>query len=80
MPILLCISIAVFYITERLSSVGLTHVLQMHTVDFVSLRMSVAWHISMHMFVQVQACTCASMLSVNAPHVYALRSRSFEVR
>ena len=41
-----------------------------------------AWRerISVRMFVQVQASTCTSMLSGNAPHAYASRSRSFEVR
>ena len=36
-----------------------------------------AWHeyTSVHMFVQVQACTCTSTLSDNAPHAYASRSR-----
>ena len=35
-----------------------------------------AWceRISVHMFVQVQACNCTSTLSVNAPHAYASHS------
>ena len=39
------------------------------TVDFTSLRMSVAC-ISVHMFVQVQTCTCTTTLSGNAPHAH----------
>ena len=49
-------------------------------VLLISPHFECAWRerISVCMFVQVQACTCTSMLSSNAPHAYA--SRSFEVR
>ena len=47
-----------------------------------SPRFERAWceHISMCMFVQVQPCTCTSMLSGNAPHAHASLSRLFKVR
>ena len=49
-------------------------------VLLISPHFESAWceRISVRMFVQVQACTCNSMLSDNAPHAYA--SHSFEVR
>ena len=44
--------------------------------------MSVAWayQLAYAKFVQAPACTCTSRLSGNAPHAYASRSHSFEVR